>query len=132
MSVHPLRGPANLYIYFKICIEYNHLLTIFKDWRVKSTETCKRKCFSLPKSIHFTTKNYSFFTFLPTLKPISIRKPQSISMPFMDFEWYGFSYAFRTLKKGHTEKWRTQRQHWCVKHQRIFASFINALVYCIP
>ena len=40
-------------------------------------------------------------------------------------------FEIRTLKKRHTEKWRTQRQRWCVKHQRIFASFINALVHFI-
>ena len=38
----------------------------------------------------------------------------------------------RTLKKGHTEKWRAQKHSWCVEHQRIFACFINALVYFIP
>ena len=40
-------------------------------------------------------------------------------------------FEIRTLKKGHTEKWRTQRQRWCVKHQRIFARFINALDHFI-
>ena len=40
-------------------------------------------------------------------------------------------FEIRTLKKRHTEKWRTQRQRWCVRHQRIFARFINALDHFI-
>ena len=52
-------------------------------------------------------------------------------------------FEIRTLKKGHTEKWRarrivykkaivdTERHRWCVEKQRIFASFINVFVYFI-
>ena len=52
-------------------------------------------------------------------------------------------FEIRTLKKGHTEKWRTrrivynkaivdtERHRWCMEKQRIFASFINTLVYLI-
>ena len=52
-------------------------------------------------------------------------------------------FEIRTLKKGHTEKWRArrilynkaivdaERHRWCVEEQRIFASFINVFVYFI-
>ena len=52
-------------------------------------------------------------------------------------------FEIRTLKKPHTEQRRTRRivynkaivdteaHRWCVEKQRIFASFINTLVYFI-
>ena len=41
-------------------------------------------------------------------------------------------FEIRSLKIGHTEQRRIQRHRWCVEEQRIFASFINILVYFIP
>ena len=62
---------------------------------------------------------------------------------FLGIQQFGvIPFEIRTLKKRHTEKWRarrivynkailTQRHRWCVEKQRIFASFINTLVYFI-
>ena len=62
---------------------------------------------------------------------------------FLGLQQFGvIPFEIRTLKKRHTEKWRarrivynkailTQRHRWCVEKQRIFASFINTLVYFI-
>ena len=50
----------------------------------------------------------------------------------MSLQQFGvMPFEIKTSKKRHTEKWRTQRHRWCVKQQRIFASFINPLVYFI-